>query len=277
MHRTKLAVLGSPIAHSLSPRLHRAAYHVLGLRWDYDAIEVDEASLPRFFADLDDGWRGLSLTMPLKHAVLDLPLTRVSDTARSTGSANTLTIGSDGVGADNTDVFGIVSAVTRASLRPTPGTVQVIGAGATAASAVVAASRLGSARVHLSARAPDKAERLRALGRELGVVVVAGRLDDAPSGPVDLVISTLPGGSDTSMIPLSSALGSTLLDVAYHPWPSELATRFAAAGGEVISGLEMLVHQAIAQIRLFTAADSTVPLPDEPSVLAAMRSAVGLR
>lgn len=272
--RARLAVLGSPISHSLSPALHRAAYDVLGLPWTYDAIEVTAASLPRFIADLGDGWRGLSLTMPLKRAVLEIPIADVSATARSTGSANTLRIADDGISAENTDVFGIVQALAPATIART---VQILGAGATAASAVVAAAELGATRVVVSARVPERAERLAALGRELGMIVELGRLEAAPSGPVDLMISTLPGGSDTSMVPIQVGSGrDTLLDVAYHPWPSQLAARFEAAGGRVVPGSEMLAHQAIAQIRIFSTGDGAHPLPDEPRVLAAMRAAVGL-
>jgi len=271
--RTRLAVLGSPISHSLSPHLHAAAYDVLGLPWTYEAIEVASGGLDRFVASLDDGWRGLSLTMPLKQEVLHLRLAAVSSLARETGSANTLVVGGTGAAAAwNTDVFGLVQALRRGRR---PRSVQVLGTGATAASAVVAAAELGACHVHVSARSPEKAERLVALARGRGMTASAGALDAPAAHAPDLVISTLPGGAH---VPLSPVPAATLLDVAYDPWPSPLATRWEAAGGVTVSGVEMLVHQAIGQIRLFgpeeTGADLGVPLPREGDVLAAMREAV---
>ncbi len=270
--RTRLAVLGSPISHSLSPALHRAAYDVLGLDWTYDAIEVTEAHLAGFIAGLDDGWRGLSLTMPLKRAALELPLVSVDPGARATGSANTLRLTDDGIIAANTDVLGIVEALRGAG---TPRSVWILGAGATAASAVVAAAQIGATRLHLSARSPERAGRLRELGLQQGVTVDIGRLDEPVEDASEITISTLPGGSDTSSVPIPrTTIGRTLLDVAYDPWPSALGERWATAGGTVVSGLEMLIHQAVAQIRLFAAADSTRQLPEEARVISAMRAAV---
>src|SRR4051794_12969885 len=99
----RAAVLGSPIAHSLSPALHRAAYIELGLDWTYDAIECDEAALPAFVQSLDASWVGLSLTMPLKRAVLPL-LAEMSETVRLTGAANTVLFRDGRTVGDNTDV-----------------------------------------------------------------------------------------------------------------------------------------------------------------------------
>ncbi|TDC50157.1 shikimate dehydrogenase, partial [Jiangella ureilytica] len=116
----RCAVLGSPIAHSLSPVIHRAAYRRLGLDWEYTAHEVDESSLARFVSGLGPEWRGLSLTMPLKRVALDVAAT-ASDVARTVGAANTLVRRDDGGwDADNTDVPGVV-ATLRAAGAPRAG------------------------------------------------------------------------------------------------------------------------------------------------------------
>src|SRR4051794_31368341 len=128
---TRCAVLGSPIGHSLSPLLHRTAYDVLGLAgWTYDAVEVDEAGLGDFLVGLDDTWRGLSLTMPLKRTVLPL-LDSVSPVAEAAGAVNTVLIGDAGRIGDNTDVPGAVAALRERYTGPVS-TAVVVGAGATA-------------------------------------------------------------------------------------------------------------------------------------------------
>ena len=279
-HRRRLAVLGSPIDHSKSPALHRAAYEVLDLDWTYEAIEVTGDQLPAFLASRDDTWRGLSLTMPLKRDVLATPLTRVDTVVRSTGSANTLGIGSGEVHAANTDVVGIVEAlrpvVDPPSRRPI-GAVDILGAGATAASAVVAVGELGARAVHVMARSPEKARYLIDLAVGQGLAATSGTLDDAAARHPDVVISTLPGGTPVAASFSAAAMRhATLLDVAYDPWPSVLATRWQHAGGRVVHGLEMLVEQAIGQIRIFLADDADRRLPEEARVRAAMRDAAGL-
>jgi shikimate dehydrogenase len=278
---TRLAVLGSPIAHSLSPRLHRAAYDVLGLDWAYDAVECTGDALPAFVAGLGSGWRGLSLTMPLKRDVLPL-LDRLDDTARLAGAANTLVLerdAADGLvrrGA-NTDVAGIVRALGDAGVEQARRAV-VLGAGSTARSAVVALARLGARDVTVAARRPDQARELRPLAEELDVALTVASLPDAaaPLRAADTVVSTLPGDA-AATVPLPGALpqATVLLDVTYAPWPTGIAAAWERAGGRVVPGIDMLVHQALGQVRLFAHGDAARPLPDEERVLAAMRRSVG--
>jgi shikimate dehydrogenase len=273
--RTRLAVLGSPIAHSASPALHRAAYAVLGLDWEYESVDVTSAGLADFVNTRDASWRGLSLTMPLKRDVLSL-LSEVDPLVSATGSANTVLFGGDGrLAGFNTDVDGIVGAFAARS-HDRLGIVQILGSGATAASAIAAAARLSADTVFVSTRSPERADDLRRVGRECGVDVVIGALADA--GAIeprpDAVISTLPNGArvDVRFAPETMAR-TVLFDVAYHPWPSALASVW---GGDVISGLEMLVLQALSQVRIFVGGDPDFVLDDEPTVLAAMYAAVGL-
>jgi shikimate dehydrogenase len=278
--RTKLAVLGSPISHSKSPALHAAAYEELGLPWSYDAIEMGTASLPGFLNERDEEWRGLSLTMPLKRDVLPL-LDRVDELVELTGSANTVLIGDDGGGLAlrgyNTDVYGIVESLRDAGVSILTN-VRLLGGGATAASAMVAAAQLGAARVIVSVRDPSRAARLVALGERLGLVVELETLGVTNSGfAADAVISTLPGGveHDLQFDPGLRAT-SVFFDVAYEPWPTPLAAAWLEVGGRVVPGIEMLVRQALVQVRVFLSGDPMRELPGERAVLAAMRSTVGL-
>ena len=276
--QTRLAVLGSPISHSLSPVLHRAAYDVLGLDWMYDAIDVNEQTLEKFVLGRDASWRGLSLTMPLKRDII--PLLDFRDPlVDQTGSANTVRFdgheGSRRLSGFNTDVYGITQAFERHG-RSSFDTVQVLGGGATAASAIAAAGRMSAHRVFVSMRSAARSEQLVAVGRGHGIDVIIGTLDSAPHiGTVpDAIISTLPNGSDVHLEFTPETIGhAVLFDVAYSPWPSALAI---AWGGDVISGLEMLVLQALVQVRIFVNGSPESALESEPKVLAAMLTAAGL-
>lgn len=274
MAERRLAVLGSPIAHSKSPALHRAAYARLGLDWSYEAVEVDGAALPGFLGALGADWRGLSLTMPLKQDVIPLAGT-VDRFARLTGAVNTLLLADDGRHGFNTDVGGIVRAVHESGC---PGLTRgaLIGAGATAASALVAMHDLGAREVDVFARTPARAAALVELGARLGVEVAVAPLEAiAHARGVDLVVSTLPGGTELPHEPSARLrTDAWLFDVAYDPWPSRLATTWLESGGDVIHGLEMLLQQALLQVRIFVGGDPGAPLPDEDAVLAAMRGAV---
>jgi len=273
----RLAVLGSPIKHSRSPLLHRAAYRQLGLDWTYDAVEVKSGGLAMFLSKLGPEWRGLSLTMPLKQEVLPF-IDDFDQMAQHTGSVNTVLLrkikGRPTLSGYNTDVAGLVRAlaeggVTRASH------VTLLGAGATAASALMAAAELGTEFVTVLMRDAQRAQPLVELGRSLGVVVFLEEFGGAAPVDSDVVISTLPGGTVLAApLPLELRERAVLFDVAYSPWPSGVAASWQAAGGTVLNGLGMLLHQALIQVRIFVTGDPFDPLPDEPAVLAAMRGAL---
>lgn len=272
----RLAVLGSPIGHSKSPELHRAAYRELGLDWTYDAVDVTGEALPGFVGGLGAEWRGLSLTMPLKRDVLPL-LARQDELVDLTGGANTVLITESGLAGFNTDVYGLVEAL-RGSGVVRVSAVQLIGAGATAASVLVAVAALGATEVLVTTRSPDKATALLGLAERLGMAATATGLSGRRGDFVaDLVVSTLPGGTRVDLpLPADVLSGATLLDVAYDPWPSPLAARFLEAGGSVISGLEMLVNQALAQVRIFVTGSPQSLVDHEARVLQAMRASIGL-
>jgi shikimate dehydrogenase len=274
---TRLAVLGSPIAHSKSPALHRAAYAALGLDWRYDAVEVADGGLAGFVEGLDATWRGLSLTMPLKREVLGL-LDARTPLVEQVGAANTV-LRVDGVlSGFNTDVPGIVTAFQMAGVSRLE-SVQVLGAGATAASVLAAVSELGATRALVSARDVEKAKILEPVAASLGMDLTIRRLGMMDRSMIipSAVVSTLPGGTVVDMTfaePIRRE--SVLFDIAYDPWPSALASSWTAVEGTVIRGIEMLLWQALYQVRIFVAGDGDRPLDDESRVVTAMRAAVGL-
>jgi shikimate dehydrogenase len=261
----RAAVLGSPIAHSLSPVLHRAAYAALGLDgWTYTAIECDEAGLPALIGQVrdDPSWAGLSLTMPLKEAVLGL-LTRDGDERQELavriGSANTVVRRDDGsLALASTDVAGVGAALDR---LPAADRVAVLGAGGTARAVVAAlAARLPDSDVAVVARSAERAAPVAALHPRGTTAAWAGW---SPVG-IGLIVSTLPAGVTDTLAVAGWPAGTALLDVLYHPWPTPLASAAAAAGAPVVGGLVMLVAQAAEQVRLMTG---------RPAPLAAMTAA----
>ena len=274
--RTRLAVLGSPVSHSRSPAIHRAAYRALGLEWTYEAAEVTGGTLAEYLRSRDESWRGLSLTMPLKRDILPL-LDWCEPLATLVGGANTVLFAEDGLRGFNTDVHGVIRSFKGVGVTSL-GYVHVLGSGATAASVLVAVAALGATRVLVYARTPERAADLVALGAELEVEVIVrgwGVLDRSLIAP-DAIVSTLPGGANDMVFAEPIRERAVLFDVAYDPWPSELARAWDAAGGTVISGLDLLVNQAVGQIRIFTTGDQHEPLPREDAVVAAMRAAVAV-
>jgi shikimate dehydrogenase len=269
----RLAVWGDPIAHSRSPRLHAAAYGVLGLDWEYGRRQVDEAGFAAALEGLDADWLGLSLTMPLKHAAARAAGS-LDDDARLTGAVNTVLLGPSGPRGFNTDVGGLVRALDEFGVRD-PAAVRVLGAGATATSAVVAAARAGAGMIEVRARRPEAATSMLALADALGVVVRVVALDVTAPSPVDATIAALPGGTDLGRLAddLASRSGP-LVDVVYGGWPTPLAQAWERAGGQAHDGLAMLLHQALLQVRVFVGGDPAVALEREAEVLAAMRTAL---
>ncbi|GAA2852222.1 shikimate dehydrogenase [Streptosporangium fragile] len=247
----RAAVLGSPIVHSLSPYLHRAAYEALGLHdWRYEAIECDEAALPGLLDRLGGEWAGLSLTMPLKRAVLPL-LDTVSELALQVGGANTVVFSGGARHGENTDVYGIVRALAEAGVAP-PRAATVLGGGATASSALAALRELGLGEATLVVRDPARAgETVEAAERlDMGLAVQTfDKLDTVLE--VDLVVSTLPAGAADGFAGLLAGVPA-LFDVVYAPWPTRLAAAVAERGGVVVGGFPMLLHQAVRQVEMMT-------------------------
>jgi shikimate dehydrogenase len=262
----RAAVLGSPIAHSKSPQLHLAAYRALGLDdWTYERIECGAEELPGVVGGFGPEWVGVSVTMPGKFAALRFA-DEHAERAALVGSANTLVrTPCGGWRADNTDIDGVAGAVGSVS-----GRALVCGSGGTAPAAVVGLAELGVSGITVVARNPEKAARLVDLGTRVGVATRFCGLDS--SGLADevtaaeVLVSTIPADVAARYADTLAAI-PVLLDAVYDPWPTPLATAVATAGGRVISGLQMLLHQAFAQVEQFTG----LPAPRE-----AMTCALGV-
>lgn len=250
-------MLGSPIAHSRSPQLHLAAYRALGLDdWTYERIECDAEQLPGLVGGLGPEWVGVSVTMPGKFAALRFADERTAR-AEQVGSANTLVRTRSGWRADNTDIDGVAGA-----LGPVSGHALVCGSGGTAPAAVVALATLGVSGITVVARNPGKAARLVELGISAGVATRFCTLDDDAlsdaAAAAQVLVSTIPADV-AARYAETFATVPVLLDAIYDPWPTPLAAAVQAAGGRVVSGLQMLLHQAFAQVEQFTG----LPAPRE--------------
>jgi len=250
------AVVGDPIAHSLSPVLHRAGYAAVGLDWEYDAVQVPAGGLSGFVAGLGDEWRGLSVTAPLKREAMALADV-VSDRARLVGAANTLLITGREVHADNTDLPGAVAAIRERFDGPIREAL-ILGAGATAASTGLALAELGATRIAIAARSASRAsDTVAAIARhphgprvrvlDLATVELEGQ---------DVVVSTVPVVAQTPGLVARVGEVEVLFDVLYDPWPTPLAR---AATRTVVGGLDLLVHQAALQFTAFTGVAAPLP------------------
>ncbi|MGJ0204733.1 shikimate dehydrogenase family protein [Leucobacter sp. gxy201] len=296
----RLAVLGSPIAHSKSPAIHSAAYAALALDWEYERFRLEAPDLEAFLAAREPDWRGFSVTMPLKEEAHRLS-TVLDPVAEESGVVNTLLrIASDASGAPrwagfNTDVAGLAAAITDAGLDAT--STVVLGSGATAVSAILAARRLGAQHVEVVARnaraigdlvarfgesgEPGADRPLHVSGTVLphvdallddAAIAAASEVDARIARPT-LIVSTLPGPATADLELPEAWTAIPLFDVAYDPWPSPLAARWRSVGGVARAGTEMLVEQALVQVRVFAGGDPSIELDDEAAVRAAMRAA----
>lgn len=251
MSGRKAAVLGSPVAHSRSPQLHLAAYRALGLDdWTYERIECSAEELPSRVRELGPEWIGLSVTMPGKFAALEVADER-TERAEVVGSANTLVRTAAGWRADNTDIDGVTGALGNRQVRRAV----VVGSGGTAPAAMVALADLGATAITVVARNPEKAARLLELGSTLGVHTVLRDFTDPElpriAADADVTVSTVPAAVAADHAGVFAAV-PVLLDAIYEPWPTPLAQAVTAVGGEVISGLQMLLNQAFSQVEQFT-------------------------
>lgn len=285
----QLAVLGTPIAHSQSPVIHNAAYAAMDLPWQYSAVECDTPDLEAFLQNSSADWRGFSVTMPLKAEAHRLALVH-DPVALESGVVNTLLRVIDGPSGPqwagfNTDVSGLAAALRNADLDATH--TVVLGAGATATSAVMAARQLGAHTITVRARRAEAAAALAARfdGTQgpINAVSVRGIALDADVeadadaidgfGRTTLVISTLPGPATVDLLLPDSLLSCPLFDVAYDPWPSPLANRWEAAGSAVHAGIDMLLEQAVVQLRIFVTGDPNTPVDNEAAVRERMHDA----
>jgi shikimate dehydrogenase len=274
------AVVGHPIEHSKSPLLHQAAFRELGLDWSYSTADVEAGELSHFLSGLSTSFKGLSVTMPHKfdaHQSCD----SLDLLARKTGSVNTMLFDYSvqhkrALRGFNTDVYGITRAFADAGVTRAH-QVAIIGSGATASSAIAASAEMGTEHIFVLLRNLDKGKDLIRIGQECGVSVSAHSFADMSAiNEIDCAISTLPGSVELSLSTLPKKPLAVLLDVAYSPWPSHRGAEWSLAGNQVVSGLLMLAHQALIQVRIFVNGDPTQELPQESRVFNAMLTSVGL-
>ncbi|GAB3126653.1 shikimate dehydrogenase [Tsukamurella serpentis] len=248
----RAAVLGKPIAHSLSPVLHNAAFHALGLPWTYERIECGADELPALVGGLDEHWVGLSVTMPGKFAALAFAGER-TDRAVKVGSANTLVRTADGWLADCTDVDGAAGLLDECGARGVSSL--VLGAGGTARPVFAALADRGFGTTTVLSRSEERAQGALECARSFGLAASWAplRADAVPAA--DVVVSTLPGDTQADDFPLMDAVSSAapaVADVAYDPWPTLLIAAAEAKGARTAGGLTMLLHQAFRQSEWFT-------------------------
>lgn len=251
----RCAVLGSPIEHSLSPTLHRAAYNELGLDWQYDAVEVVEDELAAFLRGCDDSWRGLSLTMPLKRTVIAL-LDEVDPLVGLTQVANTVVFESGRRLGFNTDIPGAARALQERESN-TLDSALVLGGGATAASLGWALADLGCRELHLFVRNPATvAETVEVIARHPSRPDTHVRpLAELAAAPrADIVASTIPVAAQDEMVlrGLERSGARLVFDVIYDPWPTPVAAWAEGTGRIVVNGLDLLAHQAALQVQLMS-------------------------
>ena len=248
----RCAVLGSPIAHSLSPALHRAAYRHLGLDWSYEALEVESSGLERFLDGLDETWRGLSLTMPLKRTVVPL-VDSLDEWSQLSGVANTVLLEDGRRQGCNTDIPGAVAALEE-RIDDRLRSAVVIGGGATAASVLLALGELGCTTARLLVREPARAEEtmVAVAAHPRAPELSVGTIAEAAALTADIVVSTVPAAAQTPSLLAACSAVPTVFEVVYDPWPSPLARAAQDSGRRLVSGLDLLAHQAVLQVELMT-------------------------
>jgi shikimate dehydrogenase len=247
----KAAVLGYPIAHSLSPVLHGKAFELLGIAGSYEAIEVESGGLAQFLKSLGQSYDYLSLTMPLKEEVLDIAKDsgiEVDELAQRIQSVNTLIRKGSGWIATSTDGSGFIKALASAGYDHF-NSVLILGAGGTARAVAGALDDI----------ADNVAVMGRSVRRNAGIAACFRKVvpefivwdDQIDLRQFDLVVNTTPSGAaDLVAEYIPSKVEGLLFDVLYKPWPTLIARRWSDGGGKVISGLELLLYQGIDQINL---------------------------
>jgi shikimate dehydrogenase len=274
--RSRAEIWGQPVAHSLSPTLHSVAYAALGLEARYEAREVSQETLSEALALVDESYLGVSLTMPLKEDILNLVPDHMGQ-VDDLGAANTVVVTTEGLYLENTDPAGVEGALADAGIHDASH-ILVLGAGATARSVISALSSGGAQSITIASRDASRATTSLRLAEDVGVTTRWVSLDSLGElSHIDLVASTLPTGVDSGfLLPEHIVAGAALFDVTYHPWPTPLAKRWSASNRPVASGLSMLTHQALIQVRLFFSGNKDEPLPGEEDILAQMKASVGL-
>jgi shikimate dehydrogenase len=239
------AVLGSPITHSLSPRLHRALFDYLKIDGSYESIEVNSEELGRFFSERSEEFDYLSLTMPLKEEALSLGLP-IDSIATRIQSANTLYKDGDSWKVTSTDGSGFMQALNEKKLE-TFSSVLILGAGGTARAVAGVLDSVSKA-ITVLGRSSTREEALAQAVQGADFKYERWR-QNIDFEEYDLVVNTTPAGAaDPLAENVQDGVKAPLFDVIYNPWPTVLASRWLDSSGVVINGLELLLYQGIDQI-----------------------------
>lgn len=241
------AVLGSPISHSLSPRLHMAVYEFLGISGKYRAIDVSDEALPDFFAENCESFNYFSLTMPLKEVACTLPVFK-NDLPIRINSANTLVKRDNEWSLHTTDGSGFTSAIDHAGLKTLESTL-ILGAGGTAR-AIAQALDGRSQRIEVLARSSNRRSSIEST-IDSSVFDFHSWNQSIDLTSYDLIVNTTPAGAADLLaesVPFNPK--ALFFDVIYSPWPTVLARKWSDSGGVVVNGLELLIYQAIDQLSL---------------------------
>lgn len=250
LNSSRCAVLGSPIAHSLSPVMHRRAYREFGLDWTFEAVEMEEPTLEKFLSGCDQSWKGLSLTMPLKHAAVGF-VDKATSVVKTLNVANTIVF-DDGIStASNTDVPGAIAALEERGVNKVK-TARILGGGATASSLAYALATKGAKQIEFVVRNPETAVEAVGVAERAGVKTIVRHIDRPLIDVVDLLVSTVPASAVRKSAHDLVDSTRAVFDVIYDPWPTPLATATKHTSHPFVSGLDLLAHQASFQVELMT-------------------------
>lgn len=276
----KAGVMGWPVSHSRSPRLHGHWLKRYAIEGSYEAVPVRPEDLPTALRRIvEEGWRGVNLTVPHKEAAMDL-VASVDDTARRIGAVNTLVVGEDGaIAATNTDAFGFVENLrdhvgeavgTAFSGRP----VTILGAGGAARAVCVGLADAGVTSLRIVNRTRARADVIAALVEDMGVSASVLGWDETARSLADagLLVNTTTRGM-TGEPDLEIDLGplppdAVVNDIVYAPLETSLLARARARGNPAVDGLGMLLHQARAGFRAWFGIDPAVDGDLRAAVLA---------
>lgn len=249
-----LGVMGWPVAHSLSPAIHGAAFAALGLDKVYVALPVPPGMVPEALAGLRAlGLEGANVTMPHKSAVAD-GVDELSDDARLLRAVNTVVVDGQRLAGHNTDAPGFDRFLRRDAGFDAQGrTALLYGAGGAARACALALARAGLTRLVVAARTPARAAELAEVIEDLPTELVPVAFDDAPGHPADLVVNATPLGVADETLPLPSLGAETVVvDLLYHPAQTPLLRSARDAGATAFGGLGLLLHQAALSFELWT-------------------------
>ncbi len=250
------AVIGHPVAHSLSPVIHRAAFDASGLDWTYVAFDVPPGSAAEAVAAMRVlGIGGLSVTMPHKDAVA-AAVDRLDDAARALGAVNTVSWDGDELVGSSTDGDGFVASLADAGVEVAGARVAVLGAGGAARALIDALGRTRADSIIVINRTASKAEDAALLARRASV----GGFDDISSADIVVNATSIgmgiePGSASTDALPCDPALFGdrhVVVDLVYHPLETAWLAAARRCGARTVDGLGMLVHQAALQQHIWT-------------------------